>query len=226
MDGAQISDAMALRGVGLGVYTPAEASRLIDVPASTLRGWMTERQGRAPLWLSEHAEWSGPLLLGFRDLVDAKVLHALREQGFSTQQLRGTLTYAREQIGDERPFSTKAFRTDGADIMLDLPEGLLVVSRRNRGQRVFRAVVEPVLKPVVYDDVAASKMWMQPRKRTIILDPERSFGQPILSEYGIPTDVLAQSAKIEGSPAIAARYFDVPVALVRDAVEFENRLAA
>ncbi len=226
MDGAHIPNETALKGVGLGVYTPADATRLTGIPVSTLRGWMSDRKGRARLWRSEHTEWSDTLLLGFRDLVDAKVLHALREEGFSTQQLRGTLAYAREQIGDERPFSTRIFRTDGADIMLDLPDGLLVASRRNRGQRVFRSVVEPVLKPIVYDDVVASRMWMQPRKRTIVIDPQRSFGQPILHEHGIPTDVLAQSVEAEGSVTIAARYFDVPVAHVKDAVEFEKHLAA
>ena len=226
MDGTRIAEATALKGVGLGVYTPAEAARLIDVPSSTLRGWMTDRRGREPLWRSEHADWDGALLLSFRDLVEARVLDALRKQGFSTQQLRGTMAYAREQIGDERPFSTKVFKTDGADIMLDLPDGLLVVSRRNRGQNVFREAIAPVLRPIEYGDTVARILWMQPKKRTIVLDPERAFGAPILHDCSIPTAVLASSVAAEGSPAITARYFDVPVSLVRDAVKFEERLAA
>jgi len=226
MDGTRIAENMDLKGVGLGVYTPADAARLIDVPVSTIGGWMRGSADRDPLWRSEHAERDGPLLLGFRDLVEAKVLYALRRQGFSGQQLRSTIAYAREQIGDERPFSTRAFKVAGADIMLDLPDGLFVVSRKGRGQRVFREAVAPILRPVVYDETAATMLWMQPRKRTVVLDPERAFGSPILNDFSIPTAVLAQSARAEGSPAVTARYFDIPVAQVRDAVDFEARLAA
>lgn len=226
MDGAYSTEKPVLKGVGLGVYTPADAARLIDVPVSTIRNWTKGTKDRPPLWRSEHADWDGPLLLGFRDLVEAKVLYALRKQGFSGQQLRGTIAYAREQIGDERPFSTKAFKADGAEIMLELPEGLIVISRRNRGQTVFRDVVEPILRPVVYDDAAAAMLWMLPRKKTVVLDPERAFGTPILHDFSIPTSVLAQSARAEGSPTITARYFDIPVSQVRDAIRFEDQLAA
>ena len=217
---------MTLKGVGLGVYTPAEAARLTGIPVSTLRSWTAGGTNREPFWRPQHFSLDEPLLLGFRDLIEAKVLNSLRERGFSSAQLRGTMAYACEQVGDERPFSTQAFKLAGKDILLDMPDDLLVVSRKGRGQSVMRQFVEPILRPVVYDDYAATRMWMQPRKRTILLDPTRAFGAPILDKSGIPTDVLAHSARIEGSAAIAAAYFVVPVEQVRDAQKFEERLAA
>jgi uncharacterized protein (DUF433 family) len=58
------------------------------------------------------------------------------------------------------------------------------------------------------------------------VDPRRNFGQPTISTTGIPTRVLADSVAGNGSIAEVARWFEVPDALVAEAVEFEKSLAA
>jgi len=220
------SKSIELDGVGLGVYTPTQAARLTGIPASTLHLWLRGNKRQKPLWQSEHTTRADNLLLSFRDLVESRVLHALRTQGFSAQELRSTMTYARSQINDERPFSTKMFSTAGPDIMLNLPDGLVIISKKNRGQNVFEDVVAPVLKPIVYNGDAAAMLWMQKRKKTVALDPKRAFGAPILEEYSIPTATLAASVLSEGSAETTARYFDVPLKYVKDAVAFETNLVA
>jgi len=213
-------------GVGLGVYLPSEAARLTGVPVQSIRNWMLGRPDREALWESEHSEWSEGLILGFRDLMEARIVHALRMHRFSLQELRGTMNYAREQIGDVRPFSTRDFKVAGKETFLDLPDGILTVSRKNRGQSVFREAILPVLKSVEYGERGANLFWPQLRKRTIALNPEVAFGKPILFDSGIPTDVIARSVAAEGSIKMTARYFEIPTAQVRDAVKFESDLAA
>jgi uncharacterized protein (DUF433 family) len=63
-------------------------------------------------------------------------------------------------------------------------------------------------------------------RQSIVIDPQRAFGQPIASEYGVPTIVLAQAAQAEGSVEQVARLYDVSASVVRDAVRFEHSLAA
>jgi hypothetical protein len=43
---------------------------------------------------------------------------------------------------------------------------------------------------------------------------------------GVPTEVLAKAAKATGSITEVARWFEVREIEIRDAVEFEQRLAA
>ena len=58
-----------------------------------------------------------------------------------------------------------------------------------------------------------------------MIDPARAFGRP-LAEGGVSTEVLANAATVEGSIGKAARAYEVAPAAVRDAVEFERKLAA
>ncbi|MCJ2013522.1 DUF433 domain-containing protein [Methylobacterium sp. J-076] len=61
---------------------------------------------------------------------------------------------------------------------------------------------------------------------TIVIDPRRSFGQPIAAETGVPTVALADAVAAEGSAERVARLYDVAVGVVRDAVRFEESLRA
>ena len=60
----------------------------------------------------------------------------------------------------------------------------------------------------------------------IVIDPQRSFGQPIAAEFGVPTVALAEAVKSEGSIDRVARLYEVSSAVVRDAVRFEEYLLA
>jgi uncharacterized protein (DUF433 family) len=66
---------------------------------------------------------------------------------------------------------------------------------------------------------------MGPR-RHVVVDPLRSFGQPVVNKEGVPTAVLSHALDVEKSVARVARWFEVSRASVKAAAEFEARLAA
>jgi uncharacterized protein (DUF433 family) len=59
-----------------------------------------------------------------------------------------------------------------------------------------------------------------------VIDPQRSFGRSIDPATGVPTYVLFQ-ASLGGEPLneIAA-WYEVSVEAIKDAIEYEHRLAA
>ena len=59
-----------------------------------------------------------------------------------------------------------------------------------------------------------------------MIDPERGFGAPIVARSGVPTKVLADAVKTEGSVDFVAKWYEVTPREVRDAVKFEDQLAA
>jgi len=63
-------------------------------------------------------------------------------------------------------------------------------------------------------------------KQSIVVDPARSFGRPIVQKVDVPTDVLAKAVRVEESLSLVAKWYDIPIEAVRAAVEFEERLAA
>lgn len=221
--------------LGIGYYTPAEAGRLLHLPSRKIRRWLGSQtrpyrggvRRDEPLWTPEIVFDDG-WELSFRDLMELRFIHEFREHGISIQMLRKALPLARKFIGDYRPMSNKRFRTDGRNIFVQVfnengePKELLDLVK---GQYVFREIVEPAFKGIEFRGDQPER-WMPWSSDVIVVDPRRSFGQPILDASGIPTVTLASEVKAEGSIDRVAYLFDVPPEEVLAAVEFERKLAA
>lgn len=214
---------------GIGAYTAAEAGRLIGVPAATLRHWVFgysydhhgPRVQQEPLWRPQYGLDQDEPLLGFRDLLEARIVRGFRRQGIGLPTIRSCLRFAREIVEDDHPFSTKRFKTDGKRLFLETEGGSLVDLKLR--QNVFKKVVEPSFVDLDFDANVASRWWLLPNKKTVVLDPSRSFGQPIVAQSGVPTARLAQAVEAEGSVRRVAQIFELQPALVKDALEFERR---
>lgn len=100
-----------------------------------------------------------------------------------------------------------------------------VVKRQN----VMAKVIGPSLREGVelnIDDEAA-RWFPVARSRTIVLDPDRSFGHPILTGSGVPTIAIADAVKAEGGNMNrVARLYEISVTEVRKAAAFEQQVAA
>lgn len=213
---------------GIGIYTVPEAARIIDMPVRNLRRWIAgyEHHGKheAPLWRPQYeVEADEAVIIGFRDLVEARIVNSLRGMRIGLPTIRKCIARARDLIGDDRPFSTRQFKTDGKSIFLEIwrevdePEMIDLKSL----QGVFSRVIAPSLTGLDFDDEAASRWWLLEGKRTIVADPERAFGQPIVADNGIPTERLAQAVKAEGSVEAVAKLYELRPRLIRDALEYE-----
>lgn len=212
---------------GIGAYSPTEAGRLLRIPPATIRHWLFGysygRQGpktsQPPLWIAQYGPSQDEPLLGFRDLLEARIVRGLREAGLGLPTIRKCLERARELVDDEHPFSTRQFQTDGKTLFIEHGDGLLDLRKR---QHVFRRVIEPTFRDLDFDVDAASRWWLGPA-RTLVIDPERSWGQPIVAATGVSTARLAQAVEAEGSIERVARQYDLPPATVREAIAFERR---
>src|SRR3546814_525183 len=140
------------------------------------------------------------VLLGFRDLIETRIVNALREKRIGLPTIRICMNRAREIVGQDHPFSTSQFKTDGKSIFLeitrDLDEPELIDLKHKQG--VFRRVVAPSLADLDFGPDGAERWWLLHGKQTIVADPERSFGQPIVAQHGISSAILALAMKVEG----------------------------
>ena len=76
-------------------------------------------------------------------------------------------------------------------------------------------------------ELGAVRRWRPFRgKQSIVIDPERSLGQPVATKYGVPTVALFQAYKAEGSIETVARFYEVTLQTVKDSIDFEQSLAA
>lgn len=222
--------------VGIGLYSLADAAHLLKVPPQKLRRWMDgyaykqddEIRRMAPLWVPDIPKIEDHIELSFRDLIELRFVQAFVENGIGLKAVRNCLKYARQCIHSARPFSSGRFRTDGRTIFLESLEAagepkLLDLKKK---QYVFKQVVEQSFKDLDLDGDLVARWRPYRGKDSIVVDPTRSFGQPIASASGVPTVVLAEAVKAEGSLSLVAAMYEVEKSAVQDAVRFHEGLMA
>lgn len=217
--------------IGIGLYTPAEAGWLLQVSPGKIARWLRGHRatGRdyAALWRPQVDLGEDGIFLGFRDLMEVRVASAFILRGLSPQKVRRAIELAHETIDDEHPLSTARFRTDGSTVFLQVIEesGETRLLDLFRGQYAFQSVIERSLKDADYDASGVpTRWWPLGRAKSVIVDPQRSFGRPIEAETAVPVDALANAARAEGSVEAAARAWDVPPRAVRRAVAFQSAM--
>jgi uncharacterized protein (DUF433 family) len=234
--------------LGRGVYGAAEALRLINFrrkfdPSSRaisrqtvarwLRGYDYTVNGIVhhsdPLWRPDYANDDDTVELSFRDLIELRFVKTFKDHGLSLRTIRACFERAVELVHDDRPFSTQKFRTDGRTIFLEITdqvrEGEMIDLKRR--QSVFQSFIQPSLHDLEFDaDIVARWFPLGSGRRTIVVDPARAFGRPISTEGGVPVETLCDAVEAEGSDKVVALLYEVPIAAVRDAVAFHQRLAA
>jgi uncharacterized protein (DUF433 family) len=216
--------------IGIGLYTPAEAGRLIEVSSARLVRWLRGHDVKGkrydPLWEPEVNLDDEKTYLSFRDLLEARVAARFIDQGLSAQKVRRAIQLASEVVG-ERPLSTTWLKTDGRSVFLEViredgnEPGLLDLFKR---QYAFNAIVERSLRDIDFDGPMPKIWWPRGRAMGVLIDPLRSFGQPIERDTSIPAETLANAAVAEGSAQAAARAWCVPVQAVRRAVIFQRQV--
>ena len=217
---------------GIGAYTALEASRMVGMSQTTLRRWLLgyqhDSKDEPALWQPQYEPDEDGVLLGFRDLVEARIVNALRKRRIGLTTIRKCIERARGIVGDERPFSTQQFRTDGKTIFLEITRNIdepeFIDLRKSQG--VFKRVVEPSLQDLDFGPSGAERWWLLHGKKTVVADPARSFGQPILADHGISTARIVEVVAAEGSVEQAAKVYEIKPRLIRDALAYEVSLGA
>ncbi|MER2267062.1 hypothetical protein [Methylobacterium oxalidis] len=217
--------------VGIGLYTPAEAGRLLRISPAKISRWLRGHDANGkhydPLWQPQVDLGDEGFALGFRDLQEVRVAATFIAKGLSAQRVRQAIELAREIIKDDRPLSTARFKSDGRTVFLQVAEadGQTKLIDLFKKQFAFEAILEKSLIHLDYDEAGIpSRWWPLGRSRSVVIDPARSFGQPIEAETSVPVEALATAAEAEGSPEAAARAWDVPVRAVKRAVAFRREM--
>jgi uncharacterized protein (DUF433 family) len=219
-----------------GIYSVPEAARLTKVSPGRIRRWIKGYDFRAgegrrhsdAVWTGAIPPVNGKVALGFLDLMEVRFVDAFLKAGVSWKTMRKAHLRAREEIGNSHPFCTNRFVSDGRRIMLrhasEFSDVALLDILSNQGE--FAAIVDPFLAEMEFIEDVLARWWPMGRGKAVVLDPARNLGQPISAVSGVPTEVLARGAKANESVDAVAQWYEVRPEEVRDAMEFEQSLAA
>ena len=226
--------------VGTGIYPLSQAARLVGEDPRALRRslqgcwrkYKGERVRFEPLWETQLKHEGLPEdVIGFRDLLELRMVSAFVRHGVGRKVIRATVESASKNFGQDYPLTNQQFLTDGKCIFLQAivqstgEPSMIDVLRK---QFVFSDIIQPSLYAgIEYGADGAVRWFPLGKRKTIVLDPALHFGTPVISHTGIPTDTIYASYLAEGRDKnMVARVFDLTPRMVAEAVEFEERLAA
>jgi uncharacterized protein (DUF433 family) len=233
---AVFANATALLGKGL--YTVREASKLTRVPIWSIRRWSQgytykyrgSKIFSKPAVATDIDRLDGQIILSFADLMELLVLDHFLNAGVSWKTIRIASQKARDLLSVTHPFSTRSFKTDKHTILFETASDLddRVLLNMLNDQFELSQILDSYLVTdnVEFVDNKPLRWWPGGRQELVVVDPNRSFGAPIIEENGIQTLVLKRSFEAEKSIKIVAQWFKISEEAVKKAVAFEKRLAA
>ncbi|MEN9855240.1 MAG: hypothetical protein RL186_406 [Pseudomonadota bacterium] len=220
-----------------GFYTVADAARLLQIEnKQRIYAWLQGRRGGAePIILRDYIPIDSAQELSFCDLMEVRFINHFRRQGLSLQLLRKIAANAREKFDSDHPFalSNIVFMTDRKGIFeKTIEESGEVRVKKCLGEQyeMYPMIEDALAKGITFDPKThlAGKWVPFPSEfPDVVVDPQFSYGQPVVGEHRVPTSALFRSWKAEGGDQVrVADWYRVSEDSMRQAIEFEVKLAA
>ncbi|MDP1768939.1 MAG: DUF433 domain-containing protein [Nitrospirota bacterium] len=188
-------------------YGVMEAAHYLRIPRTTIRDWVSGRHYHSNTGM----RFSRPIiqvpdpdmkLLSFMNLVEIHVLDAIRRQhDIPLEKVRTAMNYLSKQFPSRHPLADQEFVTDGLNLFIKKFSQLINISQE--GQLAIQEVLQAHLHRIERDLKGipvrlypfTRKRDLQEEPRAVVIDPQVSFGRPVLAGTGIPTAVIAERYK-------------------------------
>lgn len=216
--------------IGVGVYSPVQAARLLHVPTQLLQRWIYGDRRHKPAVSPYFTGLQDPRqrVLTFFDLVQLLAIREARNAKLPLEAIREAVTEAQRQYGESMPltFRHAMYIFDGS-VWIHLHDKyphVVGLSRKDRGQHASAKIVQSVSKGITFDLDGRAESWVPMRrgKNHILLHRKRRFGQPMVMPKGYVTSLIAPSVIGEGSVRAAAEAYGIPTAAMQLAWDFEK----
>ncbi|MCZ7644850.1 MAG: DUF433 domain-containing protein [Planctomycetota bacterium] len=172
-------------------------------------------------------------LLSFKNLVELHVLAALRRQHrIKLDSVRRAIEYLAPL--SKRPLADLDLLADKSSVLVDRYGQL--VSASESGQSVMREVMKDYLARVdrapsgqpgrFFPFVLRPELPLAEQPRFIEINPKRAFGRPCVAGVAVPTAEIAERFVAGDAMSDIAEDFQISLALVEEAIRFEQRTIA
>ncbi|MEV4567280.1 DUF433 domain-containing protein [Nonomuraea sp. NPDC049419] len=216
-------------------YTMAQVDRLLGLPSGTARRWIDGyvRNGKPypPVVREEH---TGEDYATWGEFVETRLLSEFRSAGVPLINMRPAIEVLRAETGSPYPLAHSAnlITSVGRELVkrvqdeVNLDEALQLVVLRN-GQFMLTPPAETYMNAVRFNKRGdAVSIYPDPEFREIVIDPLRAFGEPVVDDRAVPTEVIAEQVRAGDSEEMVAELYELSPEQVRAAVLFELRRSA
>ena len=212
--------------IGVGIYTPSEIAQILRLPYAKVNRWLVKFwDGRLGKEYETRYSWKteNSKAVGFHTLVEFYVMMRFIDVGVSTQQILRAHQQLSRKFQTAFPFATRNIidniRTEGREIILtDSNENLVTLDGTDQLNMKF---IEEFFLNLDFDkDNLASRFWPRGKESSILIDPHRKFGHPVIDGSNIYPETIYSMFKAGEPQGYIAYLYELSEEQVKDAIEF------
>lgn len=212
--------------IGEGVYSVPDAAKILGFPVNKVRRWIKT------YWEDKFTGTAGAYTWGdgrdrgfnFHTLVELIAIYALREKNVSFYKIIEARAFLQEELKVEYPFASKKVMSDGKQFYFAISNAVLMDVNLTK-QTSIKDLVEPYCKKLDFDaiDTLANQFWPLGKDRSIVVDPEHRFGEPIIEGTNISAEVIASMIAGGDDIDMIADIYRLKPSQIRDAITYCER---
>lgn len=216
--------------IGNGIYTVGEISRILRLPYAKVSAWLKRYwDGRLGEAYSRNYSWkvNDTKAVGFHTLVEFYVMMQFSEAGVRPVQVLHAHMELSSMYGTAFPFAKKevleSIQTDGKKIFLKTPKGMITLDGTRQLNLEF---IEMFFRKLEFGaGQLATSFYPLGKEKSIIVDPKRQFGHPVIGGANIYPETIYNLHKAGEPDSFIAFTFEISEQEVLDAIEYCNQAA-
>lgn len=215
--------------VGEGVYSVPDAARILNFPVDKVRRWVKKYWEDKFTAEKNGYTWGEGRDRGFNfhTLVELIAIFALREQSVSFHKIIKARKFLCDEFNTDYPFASKKVMSDGQQFYYAISKTVLLDVNLAR-QTSIKKLVEPYCEKLDFDKInlLAKQFWPLGKERSIVVNPNHRFGEPVVDGTNISADILASMAAGGDDVNMIADLYQLNPDQVEDAIAYHERVHA
>lgn len=211
--------------IGYGIYTTPEVATILRLPYQKVHRWINEywdkklgsQYGNQYSWTSGKSR-----AVSFHTLVEFYVMMQFSEAGVKPRDVLTAHKELSNKYSTAFPFANrdvlKGINTDGKKIYFSEGEDNLSLDGTSQLNLEF---IKQFFRKLDFDgSEIASRFWPMGRNSSIVVDPERKFGHPIIDGRNIYPETICNLHKAGEPLDYIAYIYELTVKQVKDALQY------
>lgn len=208
--------------IGQGIYTAADASRILKIPYPKANYWFKyyakNRLSKSVDYVY-HFQVKNVIAVNFLTLIEMYVFYTLKEKGVKTKRIVEAHSVMSQFLETAYPFAKQDIYVESHSLLFGSDDNLITADKHLQVV-IVRVLKEFTSKVQFNNDRIAKKYYPLGKNKCVVVNPENQFGQPIIDGTNILTETIYNLSKGGDSPEFIAKLYDITVNQVEDAIEY------
>lgn len=211
--------------IGIGIYTTSEIARILRLPYQKVNRWLNKYwDGELGKRFETKYSWEvdKTKAVSFHTLIEFYVMMQLSEAGVRTRNVLDAHKELSNLYKSSFPFAIKevleGMETDGKSIFFKIDNDLISLDGT---QQLNLQFIEQFFKNLDFDSNSlATRFWPMGKDNSILLDPSRKFGHPVIDDHNIYPETIYNHYKAGDPIHYIAHVYQITEHQVNNAIQF------